>query len=255
MRFFGFGGSDSNDEGPAEGDEVVPESSLVYLWLCYENAAEQAALLMAAIREVGDFNEMSTLNVTEAFIVYFKVCLLCGLVIGSPWIFYQIWAFVAAGLYPHEKRLVHVYLPVSLGLFLIGVFFCQIVVIPRAIAALLWFNEWIGLKPDLRLNEWLSFALLLPVVFGASFQTPLVMMFLDKLGVCDINTFRGHRRIIWFLLAAFSAIITPTPDAITMIALWVPMGLLFELGIWLVSLSPRSEFESDLSESDDLVEV
>ena len=62
----------------------------------------------------------TTLNVQEAFMVWFKVCLVCGFVIGSPWIFYQIWAFVAAGLYPHEKRLVHVYLPVSLGLSRLG---------------------------------------------------------------------------------------------------------------------------------------
>src|SRR5262249_44599283 len=72
---------------------------------------------------------LSTLSVQEAFMVYFKVCILCGLVLSSPWVFYQIWSFVAAGLYPHDKRLVNVYLPVSLGLFLVGVFTCEIFVI------------------------------------------------------------------------------------------------------------------------------
>ena len=131
--------------------------------------------------------------------------MLCGLVIGSPWIFYQIWAFIAAGLYPHEKKLVHVYLPVSLGLFLGGVFMCQFLVIPRAIAALLWFNEWIGLKPDLRLNEWLGFAILLPLVFGVSFQTPLVMMFLARVGIMTAESFRSHWKMAYFLLAVFAA--------------------------------------------------
>src|SRR5205085_235493 len=144
-------------------------------------------------------------------------------VIGSPWIFYQIWAFIAAGLYPHEKKLVHVYLPVSLGLFLSGVFMCQFLVIPRAIEALLWFNEWLGFKPDLRLNEWLGFAILLPVVFGVSFQTPMVMMFLARIGIMTAESFRKHWRMAYFALAVFAAIITPTPDMITMLMLWVPM--------------------------------
>ena len=102
--------------------------------------------------------------------------------------------FVAAGLYPPEKRLVHVYLPVSLGLFLAGVLICEFFVIPKAIEALLWFNEWLGFKPDLRLNEWLSFAIFMPLIFGLSFQTPLVMVFLNKLGIVGVETFRGKRK-------------------------------------------------------------
>src|SRR5262249_23128998 len=113
-----------------------------------------------AERIVGKPPLMSTLGIAEAFMVYFKVCLVCGLVLGSPWIFYQLWMFVAAGLYPHEKKLVHVYLPFSLGLFLAGVFMCEIVVIPQAIKILLEFNEWLGLEPELRISEWLSFAIM-----------------------------------------------------------------------------------------------
>jgi sec-independent protein translocase protein TatC len=188
--------------------------------------------------------------------VWFKVCIVSGIVIGSPWIFWQIWMFVAAGLYPHEKRLVHVYLPVSLGLFLAGVVLCELFVIPKAIAALLWFNEWMGLKPDLRLNEWLSFAIYMPLVFGASFQTPLVMLFLHKLGVMDADSFRKKRRYAWFFMAIFAAIITPSTDALSMLFLWVPMSLLFELGIWLIRFNPREpDLGLEAPESDELVEV
>src|SRR5439155_12176307 len=119
---------------------------------------------------------LTTLSISEGFMVYFKVSLLCGLVLASPWVFYQIWAFIAAGLYPHEKRYVHVYLPFSLGLFLVGVLICEFLVMPKAVEALLWFNEWIGLEPDMRLNEWLGFAIWMPVIFGLSFQTPLAML-------------------------------------------------------------------------------
>src|SRR5262249_39623466 len=134
--------------------------------------------LQKAQQIVGRRPALSTMNVMEGFMVYIKVCAFTGLVISSPWVFWQIWAFVAAGLYPHEKKYVHRYLPISLGLFLAGVVVCEFMVIPKAIEALLWFNEWLGLEPDLRLNEWLSFALLLPLVFGLSFQTPMVMLFL-----------------------------------------------------------------------------
>jgi sec-independent protein translocase protein TatC len=182
--------------------------------------------------------------------------MVCGFVIGSPWIFLQVWWFVAAGLYPHEKRYVNVYLPFSLGLFLAGVFVCEEFVIPNAIRVLLEFNEWIGLEPDLRLSEWLSFALMLPLVFGISFQTPLVMLFLAKLGIFDFNAFRRFRKIAYFVMAIFAAIITPTPDIPTLLFLWVPMCALYELGIYLAIMAARRpDQDLDLPDSDEVVEV
>jgi sec-independent protein translocase protein TatC len=249
------GGAGDKDQ-PGEDEEIVSEEALVPLWIAYGEPLKAAGLLQEATRIVGDFDSMTTLNIMEAFMVWFKVCLVCGFILGSPWIFWQIWMFVAAGLYPHEKRLVHVYLPISLGLFLTGVLMCEFLVIPRAIEALLWFNEWLGFKPDMRLNEWLSFAIWMPLIFGLSFQTPLVMMFLAKLGIVDTNSFRSKRRMAWMVLAVFAAIITPTPDALTMLFLWLPMCLLFEFGIWLVKLSsPETELGEDVPDSEELIEV
>ena len=239
-----------------EDEQVVTQDDLVPIWVSHGEPLKETGLLQEAIRIVGDFDTMATLNVQEGFMVWFKVCVVCGIVIGSPWIFWQIWMFVAAGLYPQEKRLVHVYLPVSLGLFLAGVLVCEFLVIPRAIEALLWFNEWLGLKPDLRLNEWLSFAIYMPLVFGASFQTPLVMLFLHKLGIMDADSFRNKRRYAWFFMAVFAAIITPSPDALSMLFLWVPMSLLFELGIWLIKWSPNApDLGEDVPDSSEMVEV
>lgn len=199
---------------------------------------------------------LSTLNVQEAFMVYVKVSVVTGFILASPWIFYQIWAFVAAGLYPHEKRLVNVFLPVSIGLFLIGVVVCQFMVIPKAVEALLWFNQWLDLEPDLRLNEWLGFAIFMPLIFGVSFQTPLVMLFLERIGVVTVEQFRAKRRIAWFVLAVFAAIITPSTDAVSMIYLWVPMFLLYELGILICLYAPqRQTFDMDVPESEELIEV
>jgi sec-independent protein translocase protein TatC len=179
-----------------------------------------------------------------------------GLVIASPWVFYQIWSFIAAGLYPSEKRLVNVYLPFSLGLFLVGVFTCQFFVIPKAIEAMLWFNEYLGIQPELRLSEWLGFAIFMPVVFGVSFQTPLAMFFMEKIGLFSVDTYKSMRRVSWFLLAIFAAVITPTIDAFSMMLLWVPMCLLYELGIWLCQLTPRPPHEEwETSDSSEMVEV
>ncbi len=199
---------------------------------------------------------LSTLSVQEGLVVYFKVSILSGFVLGSPWVFYQIWAFIAAGLYPHEKRYFHLFLPFSLGLFLLGVGVCEFIVMDKAIEALLWFNQWLNLAPDLRLNEWLGFAIFMPLVFGLSFQTPLVMLFLQRVGIFTVDSFRGKRKIAWFVLAVFAAVITPSIDPVSMMFLWVPMGLLFELGIWLCAFLPgRPLLDFEVSEEEEKVEV
>lgn len=199
---------------------------------------------------------LTSLSVQEPFVVYFKVSLLTGFILGSPWIFYQIWAFIAAGLYPHEKKYVNAFLPFSLGLFLGGVVLCEFFVMDKAVEALLWFNELLDIAPDLRLNEWLGFALFMPLVFGISFQTPLVMFFIQRMGILTVETFREKRRISWFLMAVFAAVITPSVDPVSMMLLWLPMGLLYELGIWLcVYLPGKPLLEFGFDEPDEQVEV
>jgi sec-independent protein translocase protein TatC len=245
------------DKGPAEGEvQKITSDQVVRLWVAHAEPLREMGLLQEAMRIVGDFDTMSTLNVQEAFMVWFKVCVVCGFVLGSPWIFWQIWSFIAAGLYPHEKRYVHVYLPISLGLFLFGVAICELFVIPKAIEALLWFNEWLGFKPDLRLNEWLGFAIFMPVIFGLSFQTPLVMLFLAKMGMVNVASFQKKRRHFWFGMAVFAAVITPSTDALSMLFLWVPMSLLFEFGIVLIKFTHRkTELDVDVPDAEEMVEV
>jgi sec-independent protein translocase protein TatC len=198
---------------------------------------------------------LSTLSVTEGFMIYIKVCLVAGIVISSPWIFWQLWMFVAAGLYPNEKKYVYIYLPFSLGLFLVGVVLCEWIVIPAAVRYLLSFNEWLGLEPELRLSEWLSFALLTPLVFGIAFQTPLVMLFLHKLGIIEVDTFRKHRRMAILILAIVAALLAASPDAFSMLALAIPLWCLYELGILLCRYSPKTVFDFDESESEEMIEV
>jgi sec-independent protein translocase protein TatC len=186
----------------------------------------------------GNRNFLTGLGVMEAFMVYIKVSLLCGVVIAAPWIFYQIWAFIAAGLYPHEKKLVHVYLPFSVFLFMGGCLICQFIVMPQAVSAMLSFYEWINIDPDLRLNEWLGFAIVMPLVFGVSFQTPLVMLFFNRIGLFGWEVYLAKWRYAMFILAILAAVLTPSTDVISMLWLFVPTFGLYMVGVLLCYVLP-----------------
>jgi sec-independent protein translocase protein TatC len=237
------------------------------LGLPAENLQQETIELEAWIRPLdfafkfaGQFSELTrpatltALSVTEVFMVWMKVAVYLGFVIGSPWIFYHIWMFIAAGLYPHEKKLVHWYLPFSIILFLAGAALCQFVVLPIAIDYLLSFNRWLNIEPDLRLSEWLSFAILLPVMFGLSFQTPMLMFFLYKLNFTEVDTYQKYRKVAIFVLFVVAALLV-TGDPISLFGLAVPLVLLYELGIIMCKMSPRQVFDLDVEESEEMVEV
>jgi sec-independent protein translocase protein TatC len=199
---------------------------------------------------------LHSFTIMETVLVWFKVCLITGIVLGSPWLFYQIWSFIAAGLYPQEKRLVNHYLPFSILLFLAGVCLCQFVVMPQTISALLAFNEWLGIEPELRLSDWLNFALLMPLLFGICFQTPLAMLTLERIGLTTVETYKQKWRIVLFLIAVVYVIVSPTPDPMTMVLFLVPMYGLYALGILLCKLAPRRPLlDFETSESEEMVEV
>ncbi len=201
---------------------------------------EKAVSLPLAADEFKDFRQTTeeshhpvTLNVQEAFMMYIKVSLVSGIVFASPWIFYQMWQFVAAGLYPHERRYVHVYLPMSIGLFLGGVTFCFFLALPLLLDFLLSYNRWLGVVPTIRLSEWVTFVILLPVIFGLSFQLPLVMLFLERIGIFTATDYRTRRRLAIFVMAVGSMIINPGGDIGSMLLLFIPLVILYEFGILL----------------------
>jgi sec-independent protein translocase protein TatC len=180
-----------------------------------------------------------SLGPLETVAVYFMVALVSGLVLASPWVFYQGWAFVAAGLYRHERAYVKKFLPFSLGLFLTGVFVCFFGVLPVTLQFLLQFNIYLGVAATFRLSEWMSFATLLPLIFGLTFQTPLVMMVLERLNVFTVEDFRAKRKIAILIITIAAALLTPGQDPFSMVLLALPMVLLYELGILLVARRHR----------------
>ncbi len=177
----------------------------------------------------------------EGITILFMVCTITGLVLTSPWVFYQIWAFVAAGLYRHEQHYVLKFLPFSLGLFLIGVFTCFFGVLPVTLGFLLELNVWLNIEPSLRLSEWMSFATILPLVFGICFQTPLVMLFLERVGILTAADFRSKRKFAILIIVAAAAILTPGPDVFSQCMLAIPMIVLYELGILIIGKNGRTK--------------
>ncbi|WP_406700702.1 twin-arginine translocase subunit TatC [Singulisphaera sp. Ch08] len=180
-------------------------------------------------------NALISLAPLETMTIFFMVCLVAGLVIASPWVFYQLWAFIAAGLYRHERHYVTKFLPFSLGLFLSGVFLCFFGVLPVTLRFLLEFNVWLGIEPTLRLADWMSFATILPLVFGICFQTPLIMVFLALIGIFNVDDFRSKRKIAILVMVVAGAVLTPSQDPFSMLMLAVPMIVLYELGIVMVA--------------------
>jgi sec-independent protein translocase protein TatC len=187
---------------------------------------------------------ITTLSAQEAFGIYIKAALLVGIVLASPWIFHQLWMFVAAGLFPHEKRLVHVFLPVSLGLFLAGAALAFFFVFDFVLDYLLAFNEWLGLDPDPRISEWMSFVLVLPVGFGLGFQLPLAMLFLSKIGIFDADAYASQWRMAVLVICVVAALLTPA-DPYSMLFLAAPLCLLYFGGVAICRWSASRDNAAD----------
>ncbi len=189
----------------------------------------------------------TALSMSESFSIYMKATLLVAVVFAAPWIFYQIWSFVAAGLYPHEKHYVHVFLPFSLGLFLFGVCLAFFFVFKPVLGFLLSFNNWLGIDPDPRISEWLGFVLILPLGFGIAFQLPLVMLFLERIGIFTVQAYMAKWRLSILVIFVLAMILTPS-DPYSMLLMAVPLTILFFGGILLCRFMPRrpSPYDDDL---------
>jgi sec-independent protein translocase protein TatC len=168
----------------------------------------------------------------EAFMIYMKVSLIVGIIISSPWVLYQLWLFIAAGLYQNERKYVYTYFPLSVGLFLGGAAFCFFLVIPVVLNFLFGFNEWLELRPEMKMSTWITFALLVSLMFGISFQLPLVMLFLDRISLVNTRFYREKRRHAILVIAFISMVLTPS-DPVSMMLMMVPLCILYELGILL----------------------
>jgi sec-independent protein translocase protein TatC len=169
-------------------------------------------------------------SVISPFVVPLKILLMAAFLIALPVVLYQVWAFVAPGLYSHEKKLVLPLVISSTLLFFIGVAFCYFFVFGKVFSFIQSFApKSITAAPDI--EAYLSFVLTMFLAFGAAFEVPIVVVVLARMGIVPIDKlkeFRGYFVVLAFIIAA---VITP-PDVVSQLALAVPMCLLYEVGIW-----------------------
>ena len=169
-------------------------------------------------------------SVISPFLVPLKITLMAAFLLALPVVLYQVWAFVAPGLYTHEKRLVMPLVISSTLLFFIGVGFCYFFVFGQVFKFIQSFApKSITAAPDI--EAYLSFVLTMFIAFGAAFEVPIVVIVLARMGIVSIEKLKAFRS--YFIVLAFivAAVITP-PDIVSQLALAIPMVLLYEVGIW-----------------------
>lgn len=259
-----------------------------------------AGPLIAALKAADVTPQMFFTNVTDPFFVYLRLSMIGAFVIAGPWVLWQAWQFIAAGLYKHERKAITRYLPLSLGLFFGGIAFAWWVVLPWTLTFFLgwsmtipmpdepptqivadapvmnvpviagdpaavtvgdmWFNsvsqqfkiQLPGDKdqpggqtrvmafnptnlaaPMITLPNYVSLVLLMLIVFGLSFQIPIVVMALIRTGIVEPEVLRSQRRYVYFVLVVAACVITPGDVIIMTVSLIGPLILLYEAGIWL----------------------
>ncbi len=189
----------------------------------------------------------------ETFIAYIKVAFFTAIFFGSPVLLIQIYKFIAPGLYKNEKQAILPYLISTPILFLLGGLLVYYLVMPLAIKFFLSFetlgsNSNLPIQLEAKVNEYLSLIMRLIFAFGISFQLPILLNLLARIGVVNSNYLKTRRRYVIVLIFALAAILTP-PDPITQVGLAIPLLLLYELSIFTVRFTEKKKENEDLEDA------
>lgn len=187
----------------------------------------------------GDDIELYNIQVTGAFYAYLKVSIITGILVSLPVIFFQMWSFVAPGLYRREKTAILPLVFVSSLLFAAGATFCYLMVLPLAFDFLIGFSEGLVVN-TITIGSYIGFVGLLLIAFGFGFQLPVIAFFLGKMGIVTSRLLAKGRRFAAVGILIAGAIITP-PDVFTQFLLAVPLYILYEISIIVVRFTGRRE--------------
>ncbi len=195
---------------------------------------------------------MSALKPTETFMLSMKLAFFAGIVVAFPLLLMFILQFVLPGLHHNERKVLWPAMGIGFGLFLGGVMFAYFFVLPRA---LLFFYDWsgdLGVSNDWRIGEYISFATQFTLLFGLSFELPVVVMVLVKLGLLTYDSMARTRTYAIVAIYVAAAVITPTPDIMTLNLMALPMLFLYEICIWLAWFDRKKEREEEAREKEEL---
>ena len=193
-----------------------------------------------AINEEGLERRLIFTALQETFLTYLKVSFFAAFFITSPFLLIQIWKFIAPGLYGHEKSAIMPYLIITPILFLLGGMLVYYLIMPLAIKFFLSFessglNTGLPIQLEAKVNEYLSLVMKLIFAFGLSFQLPVVLSLLARIGLIDSKFLKKRRKYVVVIIFATAAILTP-PDPITQVGLAIPLLILYELSIFSVKI-------------------
>lgn len=178
--------------------------------------------------------KMIATGVISPFLVPMKVTLLLALLVALPWVLYQVWAFIAPGLYAHEKRLIAPLVISSSILFAAGVAFCYFFVFGRVFKFISEFAPTsITVAPDI--ENYLDFVMSMCLAFGLAFEVPIVVIVLVRTGMLTVEKLKAIRSYVIVGAFVVAAIVTP-PDVVSQLALAIPMWMLFELGLFIAPI-------------------
>ena len=186
-------------------------------------------LALPLTRELPEGTKMIATGVITPFMIPVKVTSMVAFVLALPFVLYQAWAFVAPGLYSHEKRLVLPLIMSSTGLFVAGMAFCYYFVFGEVFRFIAGFAPQ-SITPAPDIEQYLSFVMTMFLAFGITFEVPVVLVVLVRMGLVTVVKLREFRGYFVVVAAVLSAVVTP-PDVVSMLALLVPMCLLYEVGI------------------------
>ncbi len=204
---------------------------IVFFALFYWSSEIYDLLAYPMIRVLPEGTKMIATGVITPFLVPVKMTMLVAFCVALPYVLYQAWAFVAPGLYLHEKKLMLPLVVSSTILFFIGMAFCYFIVFGAVFDVVYrWAPKSITVAPDI--EQYLSFALTMFLVFGITFEVPIVVIVLVRMGLVTIEQLKQFRP--YFIVAAFviAAIVTP-PDVLSQVLLAIPLCILYEIGILL----------------------
>jgi len=192
------------------------------------------------VKAMGKDARLQCIDPAEGFISYMEISLIAGVVVASPWIFYHLWRFVGAGLYPHERRYVYFAVPFSAGLFIAGALFFIFVIAPVTLQFFVLFNKkFLRVSSNFTFANYISFVSTLMLVFGLAFQSPIAIFVLNRTGLTSIAALRNSRKYVFLGTVIVAASVIPGSDAFSLFALAIPVYLLYELGILLCRFVPR----------------
>ncbi len=182
---------------------------------------------------------LTVLQVTDPVNIHLQISFVGGIIFALPFIFYFIGSYLLPALEEKERRFILPIFAAGVCLFLTGVLFCYFALLPNTIRVFIEYNDWFGFKTNWTISYYLDFVVNMLLAFGICFELPLVVLFLNFIGVLSSQMLSDGRRHAAIIILIFGAVITPTPDALTLLMLVVPMYVLYEACIWLTWFKER----------------